>query len=141
MDNNEIKKEEITIDNSFTLDDEFAPKLYSNIPLGNPKDSEEFIIIKVPTQIPGEINVTLLDKTAENINEINSIILENQEKGLDGIKIIGTGTVYDTNIAEIMYGLNFATRNIYRSSIGDLAKKFTDTDKEIRLLMNDGEAN
>ena len=140
MDNNEIKTEEITIDNSFILDDDYAPKLYTGIPLGDAKEEEKFIIVKVPTQIPGETNITLMKKTEENINEINSIMLEDQKNGVEGIKIIGIGTAFGTNIAEIMYGMNFSTRNIYRSSIGELSRKFTEIDKEIRLLMNEGEA-
>ena len=124
------------INNEFILDDEYAPKLRSDIPLGDKKEELEFLILKIPTEIPGEINITLLEKNKENIREINNLL----QGGNIGIEILGCGNARNTNAAELMYGLNFSTRNLFRSSIGNIAKSFTDSDKEIRLLMNECEA-
>lgn len=131
MENNE---KNIELDNTFILDDDFAPDLGVDISLGDKTKNMEFIILQVPTDIPGELNVTILQKTKENLDTVNNLLKQDQ-----GFNVLGFGTALNTNMAELMYGLNFATRNLFRASIGNMAKSFTDSDRELRMLIRQEE--
>ena len=114
-----------------TMDTDYAPNLYPMEDLGEPKDVVEFIIVKYLTN--DDFSISLIEQTEENIKAVHDMINEGM-----AITILGNGVANQTNIAELMYGLNHPTRTLFRSGVNDIVQKFTEGDQLLRQSLKEG---
>ena len=108
-----------------TMDTNYAPDLTITEGFGEVKDVVEFIIVKYLSN--DDFSIALVEQTEENIKDIHKMINDGM-----AITILGNGVANQTNIAELMYGLNHSARTLFRSAVNDIVQKFTEGDKLLR---------
>ena len=106
-----------------TLDTDYAPK-FSTEGFGEKEKEFNFIFVKyTDKKEPNDIKISIVKDSPENLDNIQRMMGEGYQ-----ITVLGVGTAKNTNITELMYGLNHPTRTLFRSGVNDLAKLFTEGD-------------
>lgn len=114
----------------FTLDTDYAPK-FSNEDLGEIEKEFNFMIVKFNNS--NDTNITIIKETDENVKKIEEMMMQGYK-----IMVLGMGTAKNTNVTELMYGLNHPTRTLFRSGVNDLVKAFTEGDDLLRKSLKEG---